>query len=240
METQIKIPIDSKKYIYGLLRGSLKSSLIVFIHGLTGHCNEHIFYNGARFFEKKGYSSFRFNLYDFQKDTRKLENTTLTVHGKDLDTVIGFFRTKDIDKFFVIGHSWGAPTILLSKDKRFDKVVFWDPALNTTDISDMQYSNSVDAYILNWSHRIIVGKAMIEEAKKLNMSKLLKEIKVPIKFIYAGKGTLKNKGKKVFFPAANEPKELVIIPNANHTFNEEGTEETLFKETLNWFVKSKI
>ena len=206
METQIKIPIDGNKNIYGFLRGQLRSPLVIFVHGLTGHCNEHIFYNGARFFEKNGYCSFRFNLYDFPEDTRKLEETTLKIHGQDLDTVVNYFERKGIKKFFVVGHSWGVPTILSSKYKNFDKVVFWDPALDTKDISNMKYSNSIDAYILNWSHRIIVGKAMIDEAKKLNMGKLLKEIRAPIKFIYAGKGTLKNKGKKVSSLLPTNPK----------------------------------
>jgi esterase/lipase len=214
METQIKIPIGSKKYIYGLLRGSLKNPLIVFVHGLTGHCNEHIFYNGARFFEKNGYCSFRFNLYDFPKDTRKLEETTLKIHGQDLDIVVKYFKEKGIGKFFVVGHSWGAPTILMSNNKKFKKIVFWDPALETKDTSDMKYSKSLNAYILNWSYRLIIGKDMIEEATKLNMTKLLKEIKVPIKFIYAGEGALKNKGQKIFFPVANEPKELNHIAEA--------------------------
>ena len=42
------------------------------MHGLTGHMDEHIFYNGARFFEKKSFAAFRFNLYDDQDDAMKL------------------------------------------------------------------------------------------------------------------------------------------------------------------------
>ena len=52
MEEEIKIPLKNKKYIYGILRGSLKNSLIIFVHGFTGHKNEHQFFNGARFLKK--------------------------------------------------------------------------------------------------------------------------------------------------------------------------------------------
>lgn len=45
-----------EKNIYGVLRGgSLSKPLIIFVHGLSGYKNEHIYYNGSRFFEKHGY-----------------------------------------------------------------------------------------------------------------------------------------------------------------------------------------
>ena len=98
MEKQIKIPIANKKYIYGTLRGSLKNPLLVFVHGFTGYKDEHIFFNGARFFEKKGFSTFRFDLYNWNKDARKLEDCTLSLHGEDLDTVIKYLRKKRVGK----------------------------------------------------------------------------------------------------------------------------------------------
>ena len=115
MEKQIKIPIANKKYIYGTLRGSLKNPLLVFVHGFTGYKDEHIFFNGARFFEKKGFSTFRFDLYNWNKDARKLEECTLSLHGEDLDTVVKYLRKKGANKIFVAGHSFGGVTVLLSK-----------------------------------------------------------------------------------------------------------------------------
>jgi len=38
----------------------------------------------------------------------------------------------------------------------------------------------------------------------------------------------------VYFNLANKPKELVIIKNADHSFNNDSTEEILFTETLKW------
>ena len=52
MEEEIKIPLEDKKYLYGILRGHLNKPLVVFVHGFTGYKNEHQFFNAARFFER--------------------------------------------------------------------------------------------------------------------------------------------------------------------------------------------
>jgi predicted alpha/beta-fold hydrolase len=50
MEKEIRIKTPDRHVIYGTLRIPKKKTgtLLVFVHGLTGHRNEHIFYNGAR------------------------------------------------------------------------------------------------------------------------------------------------------------------------------------------------
>ncbi len=69
-ELRIKIP-GTKLKIHGFLRGKKSAPLVVFVHGLTGNMNEHLFFNGARWFEKKGFATFRFNLYDWEKGREK-------------------------------------------------------------------------------------------------------------------------------------------------------------------------
>src|SRR3989344_1336712 len=120
MEKQLKIKTPDKKVIYGTLRGSLDKPLVIFVHGFTGFKDEHQFFNGARFFEKRGFSSFRFNLYHWEKGARKLEDCTLSLHGEDLDQVVEYFRKKGVKKIFAVGHSFGGLTVLLSKKKSFE------------------------------------------------------------------------------------------------------------------------
>src|SRR5690348_12972313 len=108
MEQAIKIKIPgTKKTMRGILRGSLTQPLVVFVHGLTGKMNEHIFFNGARFLEEHGYASFRFELYDFYADSRKLGECTIQTHADDLDTVVAYFRKRGAKHIFVVGHSYG-------------------------------------------------------------------------------------------------------------------------------------
>lgn len=238
MEEELKIKTRNGKIIHGILRGSLASPLIIFVHGFTGHKNEHQFFNGARFFEKNGFSSFRFDLYSWKEDARKLEECTLSLHGQDLDTVIKYFRNKGVKKIFVVGHSFGGITILLSKDKDFQAVVLWDPSHNPAVVTKSKYVKELDRYYKTYdtSYGFTLGKQMYEENKKLNPFELVASLNLPVKIINAGAGILVKGGRK-YFQSAKEPKAIAVIPNATHCFDEEGTEEKLFNETLDWLIK---
>lgn len=235
MEEEIKIPLKNKKYLYGILRGSLGNPLVIFVHGFTGHKNEHQFFNGARFFEKKKLSAFRFDLYGWRNDARKLEECTLSLHGEDLDTVVEYFRNKGVKKIFVVGHSFGGVTVLLSKKKAFNATVLWDPSDKPANVTSSEYVKELDKYYVTYdtSYGFTIGKLMYEENKKLKPFELIAAINVPVKIIVAGSGTLIKGGEK-YLQAAKEPKALAVIPNATHCFDEEGTEEKLFQETLDW------
>lgn len=240
MEKEIKIPLGNKKYIYGTLRGSLENPLVIFVHGLTGHKNEHQFFNGARFFEKKGFSSFRFDLYSWKEDARKLEDCTLSMHGEDLDVVIEHFRNKRVRQIFVIGHSFGGVTVLLSKKKNFDAAVLWDPSPNPSTVTSSKYLKEIDRYYKTYdtAYGHTIGRQMYEENTKLKPFELIADLGIPVKIIVAGSGVLVEGGNK-YFKAAKEPKAFTIIQSATHCFDEDGTEEKLFDETLDW-LKAKF
>lgn len=239
MEQQLKIPTADKKFIYGISRGSLDKPLVIFVHGFTGDRNEHQFFNGARFFERQGFSSFRFNLYHWKKDARKLEECTLSLHGKDLDTVIEHFRKEGLRKIFVVGHSFGGVSILLSKRKDFDAATLWDSTGDKDVKLKAKYIKELDKYYYQdgWAYGFTISKQMYEQNnKKLKPSELIKSMHVPVKIIIAGAGIMLNEGK-VLFQNANEPKGISTVPNATHCFDEDGAEERLFQETLKWFKR---
>ncbi len=238
MEKEIVIPLGENKNLRGILRGKTTSPLIIFVHGFTGHKNEHQFFNAARFFEKKGFSSFRFDLYSWRKDARKLEECTLSLHGKDLDSVIDYFRKEGIKKLFVVGHSFGGVTVLLSRKKNFDVAVLWDSTGDADVHINAKFIPQLNRYYFDeWAYGFTIGKDFYEENNnKLKPSKLIKKIDVPIKIITAGAGELAVDNKKLF-ENANKPKEFAIIPNATHCFDEDGTEEKLFEETFDWLKK---
>lgn len=45
MEEKLIIPTKDGKKIYGKVRGLLKGTTIIFVHGLGGRMDQHIFYN---------------------------------------------------------------------------------------------------------------------------------------------------------------------------------------------------
>ncbi len=239
MEKQIKIQTSNKKNIYVILRGSLKKPLIVFVHGFTGDRNERQFFNGARYVEKQGFSSVRFNLYDWRKDARKLHECTLSTHAYDLDRVVKYFRKKGAKKIFVVGHSYGGKTILLSKDRDFEGVVLWDPSHNSAPLfKKAKRIKNPKGYIEldEAAYGVFVGDRMVKEESEFPWKEGVRNLKVPIRVIAAGNNSL-IRGCKLYYKFANQPKSLVRIKGASHTFEEDGKEEKLFQETVNWLKK---
>lgn len=240
MERQIKIKVEANKWTNGTLRGKLNQPLIIFVHGLTGHQDEHIFFNGARFFEKHGFSTFRFNLYDWGPKTRKLKECTLALHGKDINKVVEYFRQKGVKKIGATGHSYGGPSLLYSNHNNIDALVLWDPSYNATRFfKKARYVPQVKAYYQEWAYGIIFGKKLIEESRRLNpkaCDALAKKVSTPLKIITAGSGKLVEGGEH-YIKSALGPTEHVTIKKANHCFDIEGTEEQLFEETLKWYKK---
>lgn len=237
MEEEIKIPLENKKYIYGTLRGSLGKPLVIFVHGFTGYKNEHQFFNAARFFEKKELSTFRFDLYSWKEDARKLEDCTLSLHGQDLDVVVKYFRNKGVRKIFVVGHSFGGVSVLLSKKKNFDATVLWDSSGDKDVKLKAKYIKEIDKYyyVGESAFKFTISREMYEENNnKLKPSQLIKDFHMPIKIIVAGAGVLIDEGKQ-FLQNANEPKFFAVIQGATHCFDEDGVEDRLFQETSNWF-----
>ncbi len=239
----MKLKTGDGHLIYGILNVPKRQSarLIVFVNGLTGHKNEHIFYNAARFFSRHGLNTFRFDLYTGEKGGRLLSSCSVRTHAADLDTVLRHFRKK-FNNISVVGHSLGGPTILCANTRLMDSIVLWDSSdmASLDDVTDgqerkLRYNKSLHAYIFDWGTEFVMSKKMAREFGSLNPVNLVRNIHKPLKVIYAEKGNV-SAGKN-YFKMANSPKDLVMIKRAGHTFDEEGTEERLFQESLKWIKK---
>jgi len=202
--------------------------ILIFVHGLTGNMNEHQFFNAARWFEKKGIATFRFNLYDdWMPRTRKLNECTLQTHARDIDLVTKFLQKHSSNKIHIAGHSYGGPSILLSHHPLFQSAILWDP----TAVPIFQKLSPI---IKNQ-----IGKRMIEEDKTLNAPLLLDSFSVPTKIICAGKSSLKNSWRQAWKKYDYKQHAFCTIPGASHCFDEDGAEEKLFLETYQWIQKHK-
>ncbi len=165
MEKKIQIKTDDNHIIYGTLNSRNKSKkLIIFVHGLTGHQNEHIYYNGYKFFNSNDFDTFRFDLYSEEKKGRKLVDCSIKTHSKDLDKVIKNFE-KDYSEKFLVGHSLGGPTILGANLESIISVVLWEPALKFKEFEPKNYTQNMDTdkCILHWRVDYFVSREMIDE-----------------------------------------------------------------------------
>ena len=237
MEKDLKIKTGDK-YIYGTIFSADKRAdrLVIFVHGFTGHRNEHIFFNGSKYFVDRGYDAFRFDLYTGSKKARHFEETKISMHGKDITTVIKHFK-RAYKKIYVIGHSFGGTSLLFIDTSLVNALVFWDASYIIPDKErkDFKYYRHFDAYLLDYGMRCVVGKSFVKELSDFpDCGRLISNIHLPVKFIIT-KGNMKY-GKK-YFSEANSPKALVVMPKADHNFNHHNDEEKLFDETFDWIKR---
>lgn len=238
MEKQIKIKVSEKHYAYGRMTGTTDQPLFIVVHGLADSMDEDLYLDATRWFATHGYATCRFNLYGAEKDARQMIDTTLETHASDIDTIVRYFRRKKFKKVFIAGHSYGGPSILLSKEQKFDGAVLWDPSYGFSFTkAPATYIKQVRGYLMKWGINFIVGKAMADEADALAWDSLAKDFHVPLAIIAAGNGYLV-RGAKQYFKTANAPKELHLLKGASHHFNDtENMREELFKLSDRWFKK---
>lgn len=238
METEYNIKTPDGKTINGILRGSIQKPVILIVHGFCGNMNEAMHYNAARYFEAQGFSSFRFNLYSWKKENRKLHECTLATHGADIDTVIAFLKSKGAKHVYAVGHSYGFPSILHAKNKDIEALVSWDGSVLPRNSFEKlpSISKPIKGKFIDEGYFVVMGEKMAKEEGMVNSKQLLKRFDRPTKFITIPKnGNLA--GSKKLFASMPQPKELVVIKGASHNFTEEGKQEELYKETVSWFKK---
>ncbi len=241
MEEKFQIETgDGEHTIYGTLNtpDEATDKLVVFVHGLTSHQNEHIFYNAVPRFVAEGFAVARFNLYSWEKAARRLRQTTIRLHAEDLEQVVVHFRD-DYEKIGVVGHSFGGLTVLHADTDLFDALVLWDSTYLTKSwMSEAKYVKELNAYILDYGVESLIGPAMYEErvTSEVDPVTYAERVSKPMKVICAELGVVAEGGKK-FHDAAKGDTEYVIIPGADHTFNAPGSEAKLHQETLAWMKR---
>ena len=234
MEQSFKLRTKDKHIIYSTInskKGNIKA--IVFVHGLTGHQDEHLFYNAARFFPPKGFDTIRFDLYTGEKKGRCLTTTDLLTHAKDLEQIITFAK-KRYKRIFVVGHSLGGPTIIRANTKDITAIMLWDPSYRLKE-EIFKPGPRKNLYIIPWGTEILVSRKLVKQT--LETDKFVHSgLDKPTKIVFAGKSTLyKNWGKAIKIISAIQ--EIHLIKNADHCFNQEGCAQKLYQETLDWFKK---
>lgn len=238
MQKNINLKTPDGFTIYGTLDACNKArTLLIFVHGLTGKRDEHHYFNAAPFFNSHGFDTYRFDFYSQSEGSRQLSESTITTHVQDLELVTKHFKDR-YDELVFVGHSFGPVVILRSDLTNISKLVLWDPSSQLENIKDKggYFNDKINKYVLEWGMDIVLCPEMIEEWKEVTLKKLIDNVAIPCKFIFAGNSSKHEKWQPHFKDIKVEY-ESVVIKNATHGFVEPGTEQELFEETLKWLKK---
>jgi|GEM_PF-2179186 len=245
MEEKFSVDTSDGKKIYGIKNytDGKKKSAIFIVHGLGGSLTEYQHKRAADFFQSE-YDVYRFNLYSAHKNARKLIDCNLKVHAADLKTILDFYA-KDYDGIYLIGHSYGATTVMVTqpKNENIKAVSLWDPTFNPSRFKDIPENKSLIEHhkfrTLNWGMNVLATHELFDEAAKLDADiciKLANNFGHPVQVIHAREG-LFIEDEVSFHSFGHKENVREIIEGAGHCFCENNTCDELLDRTSKWFKK---
>ncbi len=213
-------------------------SAVFIVHGLTGNMYEYTLKRAADFLSQK-HDVYRFNLYDGEPGARRLLDCTLQTHADDLNTVLDHFSAS-YEKIFLIGHSYGGPTIMIARSRRVTAVSLWDPSFDLKSLSS-KFANIYDEkdefVIINWGVATLIGKKMYREKENFDNDaccELARVYEHPVQVVHAGKGVLKD--NPVSYHSFGNPLNISdVVAEAGHCFYEGSSCDELLEKTSGWF-----
>lgn len=250
MEKSWTIAAEDGAIIHGLLDHSSdepSDSCVVIVHGLSGYPNEYLHKITARFFSMRGYDVLRPALYDEKPDARRLRDCTLATHAADLSRVLAG-PAADYKNLFLIGHSYGGPTIMIAQPQNARAVSLLDPSFNLPRLWAMLPCHKEGGLVFD-GHGIehVLNPAMMDEAALYDEAHCLalsRSFKPPIQVIHAD-GNQGSDGTAIYnapdevswHSAGNPANERHLIAGADHCFCTGTTLDTVLDLTERWFQR---
>jgi len=254
-EEKIEFKSQGKK-VFGILHIPDRQNppAIILVHGYGGYIFTERFRHIASEFCKAGYVTLRFAFRGFESETgeRAPEIKNLTISGEisDLKAAIDFVCKRGYKKIGLASESLGGVIIILLNDSRIKTAALWSANIHVKNIFDELYGEELIKEIeekgtaVYTSHttgkKSIISKKFWEEVKSIDdiPKEKIKEIKYPLLIIHGTQDEYF--GVKVaedLYKLANEPKKLLIIEGANHTFTQFEYRKQLIDAILDWFNK---
>ena len=215
----VQFQSSSGATIHGwLLQGKENAGAIILMHGVQA--NRLAMLDRARFFSRKGFSVL---LFDFQAHGESIgANITFGyLESRDAQAAVDYVHSLlPEEKIGVIGVSMGGAAFLLAKPKLNVNAVMLEMVYPTIE---QAVSNRITLRLGNWSTIFSplltwqLKPRLGIDVKDLRPIDNVSTINIPKLFIVGEKDELTTlKESNALFAAADEPKELWIIPNANH------------------------
>lgn len=241
MEDQIRIDIGDDKRVYARFRcASVESPIVAIAHGMTGYMDGRLELNFARRLAGEGYSSIRYNAYDWADDARSLCEMGLREHLDDLQTVLDWSLERN-RRVVALGHSFGAMCILLRGAANLSGAILWDPASQRSWAAMNRKAATYDAVRREFVNRdrvgIVYNERLLQEVENADAAAAARAFDAPMLVVSATEWRhLNEAGRECAALAPNA--ERIEISGADHNFTDDEYENELFESTIEWLRRA--
>lgn len=225
-----------------------KLPAIIVVHGFNENMNRDWILDIANFISPYGFVALRFDFHGHGESEGDFEEHTVTQQIDDVKSAVDFVeQLSEVDstKIFLIGHDIGGDISVLAaaEDARVKGVISWAAR---GDIEKHITSRMAD-YELDelkqkgrYAHgQFDINSEYLEDLKEHNVQEAFNKLQVPILLIH-GRDDLQirvDEARKLL-TMAHEPKQLVLIPEADHWCRQPEAREFLLETMLNWLKRS--
>ena len=255
-EKRKEIPITFKnergKELVGVLHLPEKGKppLVIICHGFQNSKTDRKFIKLARVLQKEGICVFRFDFEGCGDSEGDPKEITIKNEVADLNSAFKTVQNEfdlDLKRVAFVGASLGnvVTSLLLKQYKISAKtLVFWSQAFNQRELLKNWYSKEDIREIMKkgviYKGDKKIGKNYFLENKNKDYSSALSELKLPILIIHGKEDKdvplkfsqqLKRKYKNI---------SLIILPKADHKFDDFQSQEQLIRHTQKWLRKYLI
>ncbi len=235
------VGFDGKKIFVRLNKageGNAEKAVVIG-HGFTGKPEEALHQVARDYFNDRGYDVYRLAYYYDETGYRRLHETTLEIHAKDLNAVLDHIRGKH-KKLFSVGHSHGGLTMVYANPQA-TALSFWDPSYQPSRrwVLNAQLSSDGSHYERTGRFKFAIGKDSIEEVKKLTREaakEMTGKITAPSLVAIAENSWL-GEDPDMLFDDLKCEKGKVKIKGADHIFGKGKTAHDLVQKTYSWFER---
>ncbi|MDW8034624.1 MAG: alpha/beta hydrolase [Nitrososphaerota archaeon] len=227
---------------------------IVFSHGFTGNKIEahRLFVRAARKASREGFVAVRFDFRGSGESDGEFEYVTISSEISDLNTVLNFIEGREEvirDKIGLVGLSLGGVISIITASKNpivkavctWSSPAYFKPPLNSRNPILGDLSQLEKDYIdLPSGYRI--RRTFFEDAQKYNILDSCAKISPRPLFIIHGSNDniVSVEHAQLLYEKAGEPKKIVIIDGADHSFNRRDWEDSVIDLTIEWFKNNLL
>ncbi|NHV98469.1 MAG: alpha/beta hydrolase [Thaumarchaeota archaeon] len=226
---------------------------VVFCHGFTGNRVEahRLFVRAARKMSREGIAAVRFDFRGSGESEGEFENMTVSSEITDLNSVLSFLLERNEvarDKIGVVGLSLGGAVSILTaaRNQMVKAVCSWSSPAEFRIMSDGLKAFGADLKTVTEKGYVDlpsgfrVGKDFFTDILKHDVLDACSKITPRPILIMHGSGdtVVPVKHAHMLYEKAGEPKRLVIIDGADHTFTGREYEDRVIEITTEWFKKN--